>query len=108
MYRARQGDIIYIDFNPQKGSEQRGRRPAIIVSNDFFNQLSSLALVCPISNVSSDFPLNVKLDHKTETTGSILCQHVKSLDFTARNASFIERLPTELLEEVLSIIRSEF
>lgn len=88
-YKARQGDIIHIDFDPQKGFEQKGKRPAIVVSNNFFNKLSSLALVCPISNVSSDFPLNVNLDDQTRTTGSILCKHVKSLDLSARNAAFV-------------------
>lgn len=67
------GDIIQLDFTPKKGFEQRGRRPAIVVSNNFFNQLSSLAIVCPISNVASNFPLNVNLDKQTVTTGSILC-----------------------------------
>lgn len=107
-YRARQGDIIKLDFNPQTGFEQRGNRPAIVVSNDFFNQLSNLAIVCPISNVSSNFPLNVSLDQRTVTTGAILCQHVKSLDLEARRALFVERLPEDLLIEVLNIIHSEF
>ena len=90
-YQAKQGDIIIVDFSPQKGYEQRGKRPAIVVSNNFFNRLSSLALVCPITNTFSDFPLNVNLDDRTETTGSILCQHIKSLDLAARNASYIEK-----------------
>jgi mRNA interferase MazF len=107
-YKARQGDIIQLDFNPQKGFEQKGKRPAIVVSNNFFNKLSSLAIVCPISNVSSNFPLNVNLNDRTKTTGSILCQHVKSLDLTARNAEFTEPLPKKLLQEVLNIIHSEF
>lgn len=106
-YHAKQGDIVLIDFNPQKGYEQMGERPAIIVSNNFFNQLSSLVLVCPISNTSYDFPLNVKLDKRTKTTGSILCQHIKSLDLKARNASFIEKIPDDILKNVLEIIHSE-
>jgi len=108
MDKARQGDIILLDFNPQMGFEQRGRRPAVVVSNNSFNQLSSLALVCPISNVSSDFPLHVQLDEQTNTTGSILCQHIKSLGLSVRNASFVEKLPAALLEEVINIIHSEF
>src|SRR5690625_6283856 len=84
-YQAKQGDIIIMDFNPQRGFEQQGRRPAVIVSNNFFNKLSSLALVCPISNTSSNFPLNVGLDERTKTRGSILCQHIKSLDLKERD-----------------------
>lgn len=55
-----------------------------------------------------NFPLNVNLDDRTKTTSSILCQHVKSLDLKSRQASFIEKLPADLLEEVLNIIHSEF
>ena len=107
IYQAKQGDIINLDFTPQKGFEQRGKRPALVVSNNFFNQLSSLSIVCPISNVSSNFPLNVNLDKRTITTGSILCQHVKSLDLNARNTIFIESIPDDLLEEVIQIVHSE-
>jgi len=106
-YQPKQGDIIIMDFNPQKGFEQQGRRPAVIVSNNFFNKLSSLALVCPISNTTSDFPLNVGLDERTKTKGSILCQHIKSLDLKKRNTSFVEKAPKDILEETLHIIHSE-
>ncbi|OAH54803.1 MULTISPECIES: type II toxin-antitoxin system PemK/MazF family toxin [Bacillaceae] len=107
-YKARQGDIVTLDFHPQKGHEQSGRRPAVIVSNDFFNKLSSLSLVCPISNSKSDFPLNVNLDDRTNTTGAILCQHIKSLDLAARNAVFVEKLPDDVMKEIKEIIVSEF
>ncbi len=106
-YQAKQGDIIIMDFNPQRGFEQQGRRPAVIVSNNFFNKLSSLALVCPISNTSSNFPLNVGLDERTKTRGSILCQHIKSLDLKERNTSFVEKAPKDILKETLHIIHSE-
>lgn len=107
-YKARQGDIIMLNFNPQKGYEQSGRRPAVVVSNNFFNHLSSLALVCPISNTAYDFPLNVPLDKRLKTTGSILCQHIKSLDTKARHSKFIEQVPDDILREVLEIIQSQF
>lgn len=107
-YQAQQGDIITLNFNPQKGHEQHGRRPALVVSNNFFNHLSSLALVCPISNTLSSFPLNIILNEQTTTTGSILCQHVKSLDLEARDAVYVEQLSPALLQEVLDIIHGEF
>lgn len=107
IYQAKQGDIISVDFNPQKGVEQRGKRPAIVVSNNFFNHLSNIALVCPITNTSTNFPLNVNLNEQTRTTGSILCQHIRSLDLKARNASFVEFAPNHVLQEVINIIYSE-
>ena len=107
MTNFRQGDIIMLDFQPQAGREQSGRRPAIIVSNDFFNGLSNIAIVCPITSTTSNFPLNVLLDEKTTTQGSILCQHVKSLDLKIRNATYIEKLSEKLFKEVKEIIVSQ-
>src|SRR5699024_8397056 len=102
-----QGDMIILDFNPHEGFEQQGRGRAVIVCNNFFHKLSSRALVCPISNTTSDFPLNVRLDERTQTKASILCQHIKSLDLKNRNTSFVEKAPKDILEETLHIIHSE-
>ncbi|RNF38956.1 type II toxin-antitoxin system PemK/MazF family toxin [Planococcus salinus] len=102
-----QGDIVLLDFHPQAGREQSGRRPAVIISNDFFNSLSNIAIVCPISNTKNEFPLNFLLDSRTTTQGSILCQHVKSLDLSARNAVFIEKLPANSFSEVKEIVFSQ-
>lgn len=79
----------------------------IVESNNFFNQLSNIALVCPITNTSTDFPLNVNLNEQTKTTGSILCQHIRSLDLKARNALFVEKVPKSILQETINIIHGE-
>ena len=71
---VKQGDIIKINFNPQKGHEQAGYRPAIVVSNNTFNRVSKLVFVCPITNSIDNFPLHIKLDTRTVTTGIILCE----------------------------------
>ena len=102
-----QGDIVILDFHPQAGREQSGRRPAVIISNDFFNSLSNIAIVCPITSTKNKFPLNFLLDSQTTTQGSILCQHVKSLDLLARNAIFVEKLPEESFKEVQEIVFSQ-
>lgn len=107
MVNIRQGDIIKLNFNPQSGHEQAGYRPALVVSNDVFNQKTNLVIVCPISNTTNDFPLHVKLDNRTSTTGSVLCQHIKSLDIVSRGYVFVERLPDDLLQEVFDIIYGE-
>ena len=86
MYIPEQGDIIFLDFDPRTGHEQKGRRPAIVVSNNTFNQFTKMALVCPVTNTNKGFPLHVPLDKRTKTTGVIMCEQVKSLDITARNA----------------------
>jgi Growth inhibitor len=102
-----QGDIIKLDFNPQSGHEQAGYRPAVVISNNTFNERTNLTIVCPITNNVRPFPLHVPLDERTQTTGVVLCQHIKALDLNARNFSVVERLPDDLLAEVVSTVFSE-
>ena len=103
-YIPEQGDILFIEFTPQAGHEQKGKRPAIVVSNYSFNKFTKLAMVCPITNTDRDFPLHVRLDEQTKTTGVIMCEQVKSLDIYARNASYSEKAPNDIIEEVIDIV----
>ena len=98
------GDLVYVEFDPQAGHEQMGKRPALVVSNKTFNQFTKLTMVCPITNTKKKYPLHVTLDSRTKTTGVIMCEQVKSLDLNARNATFFERLPDDVLAEVLDIL----
>jgi mRNA interferase MazF len=68
-YQPKQGDIIVIDFDPQAGHEQKGRRPCLVVSNNQFYMRTKLAMVCPITNTVSGFPMHILLDNRTKTTG---------------------------------------
>lgn len=104
---VKQGDIIKIDLDPTKGHEQAGYRPAVVISNDFFNQKTNMTICCPITNTMRSFPLHIPLDSRTQTTGSILCEHVKSLDLSARTYRVVESLPNDLLEQVINIVFSE-
>jgi mRNA interferase MazF len=100
-----QGDIIKINLNPTKGHEQRGERPALIVSNNEFNQRAGgMAFVCPITNTNKSFPLHVQLDNKKKTTGVIMCDQIKAVDLKARGYVKIENLNKEMLEEVIDIL----
>ncbi|GHT71816.1 mRNA-degrading endonuclease [Spirochaetia bacterium] len=101
---VKQGDIIWLDFDPQAGHEQRGRRPALILSNESFNNFSNLAIVCPITNRDKDHPFHVKLDNRTKTMGVILCDQVRTLDINARNFEYIEHIPDDILLDVLDIV----
>lgn len=100
----RQGDIVWLDFTPQAGHEQAGTRPAVVVSNEIFNQRTRLVIACPITNTNNTFPLHVPLDSRTKTTGVVLCEHVRALDPIARNCRIVERIPEDLLQNVLDII----
>lgn len=104
---VKQGDIIKINFDPQAGHEQAGYRPAIVISNDIFNQKTGLVIVCPITNTNNRFPLHIPLDDRTKTTGVILCEHLKALDINARTYKTVERLPDDLLVKVINTIFAE-
>ena len=99
-----QGDIIWLDFDPQAGHEQKGRRPALVVSNETFNNFSNLAIVCPITNTHKNYPFHIKLDNRTKTTGVILCDQARTLDIKARNYELIETVPADILFEVVDIV----
>jgi mRNA interferase MazF len=102
---VKQGDIVWLNFDPQAGHEQRGRRPALIVSNESFNNFSKLAIVCPITNRDKDHPFHIKLDDRTRTSGVILCDQARTLDINARNFKYIESLAADTLLDVLDIIQ---
>lgn len=104
---VKQGDIIKVNFNPQAGHEQAGYRPALVVSNDFFNQKTNLTIVCPITNTNNRFPLHIPLDDRTETTGVVLCEHIKALDLNARSYRVVEQLPRDLLSKVIDVVFAE-
>ena len=104
---VKQGTIIKINFNPQAGHEQAGYRPAVVISNDIFNEKAKLAIVCPITNTNNHFPLHIPLDERTKTTGVILCEHIKSLDLNSRTYQEIEHLPNDLLQKVIDIVYAE-
>jgi mRNA interferase MazF len=99
-----QGDIIVMDFDPQTGFEQSGRRPALVISNSIYNRHCKMALVCPITNTDKDHVFHVRLDKQTNTTGVILCDQIRALDVTARNAAFKERVPESVLDEAIDVI----
>jgi mRNA interferase MazF len=103
-YIPRQGDIIAITFDPQSGHEQKGRRPAFVVSKDIFNRSTGMAIVCPVTNTKRDYPFHIPIPKNSKLTGFIMVEQVKSVDFHSRRAKRIERGKDELLSEVLSIL----
>jgi mRNA interferase MazF len=103
-YIPRKGDFVAVTFDPQSGHEQRGRRPALVVSNTLFNEHTGLVIVCPVTNTDRDFPFHVRVVDGTNVTGFIMVEQVKSIDFRARKAKRIGRASDSVLEEVLSIL----
>ncbi len=93
-----------VDFDPQSGHEQKGRRPALVISNDLFNEATGLCIACPVTNTRRDYPFHVMIPDGLEVTGVVMVEQVKSLDFRARGVKRIGAAPDSVLEEVLSIL----
>lgn len=112
-YIPQKGDLVILTFDPQAGHEheipqergQKGRRPALIISNEAFNKALGLAIACPITNTNRDFPFHVKLDAKN-LTGFIMTEQIKSIDYNARKIQFVEKVDAHILNQVLGITKS--
>lgn len=103
-YIPAKGDFIALTFDPQSGHEQKGRRPALVVSNTLFNQRTGLAIVCPVTNTFRNFPLHVPVPTECSLTGYVMVEQIKSVDYGSRKAKRIEAAPRVLLEDVLSLL----
>jgi mRNA interferase MazF len=100
------GDLVWLEFDPQAGHEQAGRRPAFVVSPRAYNAKVGLALLCPISGRVKRYPFEVVLPEGLPVHGAILSDQVKSLDWRARRAERICSAPEDVVEEVLAKLRT--
>lgn len=99
-YVPRRGDLIRLDFTPQSGHEQQGTRPALVLSNDFFNHRTGLAFVAPITSTRTGYPLHVEIIGCPTVHGFVMAEQTRSVDYRARNAAFLAESPVELVDEV--------
>ena len=105
-YVPRRGDVVWIDFTPQSGHEQAGRRPGLVVSPKAYNKKVGLALLCPITSKIKGYPFEIGLPNTDGVTGAILADQIKSMDWRARHASFTRSAPQQVVEEVIGMIRA--
>ncbi len=98
------GDFIALTFDPQSGHEQKGRRPALVVSNTLFNEQTGLAIVCPLTTTDRGYPFHVAVADNSCVKGFVMVEQVKAVDYRARQARLIGRAADDLLAEVLSIL----
>jgi mRNA interferase MazF len=99
-YTPDRGDIVYLNFDPTKGHEQRGYRPALVLSPRSYNLKSNLALLTPITKQQKGYPFEVLLPPGLQTQGVILADQIKCLDWKVRGVKFVESIPDNLVEEV--------
>jgi len=98
-YIPDRGDLVWIDLNPTKGREQAKVRPALVISPRAYNQKTSLAIMCPVTSAQKGYPFEVTIGIK-KVSGVILADHVRSLDWHARHATFIAKIKPNVLHEV--------
>ena len=104
-YVPEQGDIVALSFDPQSGHEQKGRRPALIISNKVFNKHLGLAFACPITNTKRNSPFHIEIDSEN-ITGFVMGEQMKSIDYNSRNIKFIEKANQKTMNKILGIIDS--
>ena len=103
-YVPQEGDLVVLTFDPHFGHDQKGRRPALVISRSLFNKHTGMAITCPITNTSRRSPFHVKIPDTSSITGYIMVEQVKSIDYTSRGIKFVEKAPPDTLGEVLSIL----
>ena len=99
------GDLVWLDFSPQTGREQAGRRPAIILSPKAYNEKAGLVVACPITSRIKGYPFEVVLSRRLPVQGAILADQVRSLDWRSRKAQGVGKLHHTQLEEVRDCLR---
>ena len=104
-YVPDRGDAVWLNFNPQTGHEQAGKRPALVLSPAAYNRKVGLAVFCPITSHVKGYPFEVALPTDGAITGVILADHVKNLDWKARRAVFAAKAPAEVVTDVRERLR---
>ena len=105
-YQPDRGHFIFLDFTPQAGTEQGGRRPALVLSPRNFNIATGLVFACPVTSREKSSPFEVRIPEGAKVTGVVLSNQLRSLDWMARNAEFQGDAPNDVLEEVLARIEA--
>ncbi len=103
-YIPDRGDLVWLEFTSQTGSEQAGKRPALVISPRVYNAKVGLALFCPMTSRVKGYPFEVALPEGSGVVGVVLADQLKSLDWRARKAKLIERASSELLAMVTARI----
>lgn len=103
-YVPARGDIIWLDFSPQMGFEQAGRRPVLVLSAQEYNRRTARCLVCPITSQVKGYAFEYPLPRHCAVGGVVLIDHVKNQDWRSRHAEYADRLSADELEPICDII----
>lgn len=105
-YVPKAGDVVWLEFDPQTGHEQKGTRPALVLSPEDYNAKTSMMLCCPITNQIKGYPFEVVIAGNPAVTGAVLADQVKSLDWQARNARYKGKISVDQMLEVRGRIKA--
>lgn len=105
-YIPKQGDVIFLNFNPTKDHEQAGFQPAVVISNNVFNQNTKMVMVCPITSNDKYFPTHYNLEDTKNIHGAVLCEHIRSIDYESRNVKFVEKLSDNDFLSVITLLNA--
>ncbi|MFN0145067.1 MAG: type II toxin-antitoxin system PemK/MazF family toxin [Dehalococcoidia bacterium] len=105
-YVPDRGHVVWLDFDPQVGHEQAGRRPAVVLSVRRFNRFTNLALVTPLTRQRKGFNFEVPLPDGLEVSGVALADHTTSVDWRGRRAEFIATLPADVVAAVINRVQA--
>jgi len=97
----KRGDLIKCDFDNTAGHKQTCFRRALVISPNIYNEKLNMALVCSITNVTKGFVFEVEIPPDLKVTGVVLADQIRTIDLRARNVETVDRVPPEILEQVL-------
>lgn len=100
------GDIVWLNFDPQSGHEQKGKRPALTISPSAYNSVTGLAIFCPITSKIKNYPFEVIVKDNKKISGAVLSDQVKCLDWRVRRAEFVVRASDFVIDEVCENLKA--
>jgi mRNA interferase MazF len=107
-YIPKQKDIVFLNLNPVQGHEQKGYQPLVVISKNVFNDHTKMVILCPISSNSKYYPTHYELQDTSIVKGSVLCEHVISLDYEKRKLKYVETLNDTDFDKIKALVQACF
>jgi len=105
-YTPERGDLIFVNLSPNGGHEQKGKRPAVVLSPRSYNQKTGMAIVVPVTSRVKGYPFESPLPENIKVSGVALCDQLRQIDWEFRKAQFLDRVPDGTLKIILAKSRA--
>jgi mRNA interferase MazF len=103
-YVPARGDFVRVVLDPRVGREQSGERPALVISERKFNELTGYVFAAPVTGTRRGWPFEVPIPPAGKVEGVVLADQTKSIDYTARHVRFLAKAPDGLVESVIELV----